>query len=139
MIRLRLTIIGIASLFIGIALAEATSPAYFDTGEEFKGPMYKVGVPKDHMVDEEGTSFVTIETDTQKTYTGELAISEALNDEVVVVINTNLQAIKDKHEMHARLYIVGLVTAALGLILMLYSLFRNDIKSFFTQEKKDAQ
>ncbi len=139
MIRLRLTIIGIASLFIGIALAEATSPAYFDTGEEFKGPMYKVGVPKDHMVDEEGTSFVTIETDTQKTYTGELAISEALNDEVVVVINTNLQAIKDKHEMHARLYIVGLVTAALGLILMLYSLFRNDIKSFFTKEKKDAQ
>ena len=81
MIRLRLTIIGIASLFIGIALAEATSPAYFDTGEEFKGPMYKVGVPKDHMVDEEGTSFVTIETDNQKTYTGELAISEALNDE----------------------------------------------------------
>jgi hypothetical protein len=139
MTRLRFAIIGVAAIFIGIALAEATAPAFFGTTDEYKGPMYKVGVPKDHMVDEEGKSFVTIETSTQKTYTGELAISEALNDEVVVVINTNLQAIKDKHEMHARLYIVGLVTAALGLILMLYSLFRNDILAFFTKEKKDAQ
>ncbi len=139
MIRLRLTIIGIASLFIGIALAEATSPAYFDTGEEFKGPMYKVGVPKDHMVDEEGTSFVTIETDNQKTYTGELAISEALNDEVVVVINTNLQEVKEKHAMHKRLYVVGLALAVLGLLLMLYALFRNDIMALFIKEKKDEK
>ncbi len=139
MIRLRLTIIGIASLFIGIALAEATSPAYFDTGEEFKGPMYKVGVPKDHMVDEEGTSFVTIETDNQKTYTGELAISEALNDEVVVVINTNLQEVKEKHVMHKRLYVVGLALAVLGLLLMLYALFRNDIMALFIKEKKDEK
>ncbi len=139
MIRLRLTIIGIASLFIGIALAEATSPAYFDTGEEFKGPMYKVGVPKDHTVDEEGTSFVTIETDNQKTYTGELAISEALNDEVVVVINTNLQEVKEKHAMHKRLYVVGLALAVLGLLLMLYALFRNDIMALFIKEKKDEK
>lgn len=139
MIRLRLTIIGITSLFIGIALSEATSPAYFDTGEEFKGPMYKVGVPKDHMVDEEGTSFVTIETDTQKTYTGELAISEALNDEVVVVINTNLQEVKEKHVMHKRLYVVGLALAVLGLLLMLYALFRNDIMALFIKEKKDEK
>lgn len=139
MIRLRLTIIGIASLFIGIALAEATSPAYFDTGEEFKGPMYKVGVPKDHMVNEEGTSFVTIETDNQKTYTGELAISEALNDEVVVVINTNLQEVKEKHAMHKRLYVVGLALAVLGLLLMLYALFRNDIMALFIKEKKDEK
>lgn len=139
MIRLRLTIIGIASLFIGIALAEVTSPAYFDTGEEFKGPMYKVGVPKDHMVDEEGTSFVTIETDNQKTYTGELAISEALNDEVVVVINTNLQEVKEKHAMHKRLYVVGLALAVLGLLLMLYALFRNDIMALFIKEKKDEK
>lgn len=139
MIRLRLTIIGIASLFIGIALAETTSPAYFDTGEEFKGPMYKVGVPKDHMVNEEGTSFVTIETDNQKTYTGELAISEALNDEVVVVINTNLQEVKEKHAMHKRLYVVGLALAVLGLLLMLYALFRNDIMALFIKEKKDEK
>ncbi len=139
MIRLRLTIIGIASLFIGIALAEATSPAYFDTGEEFKGPMYKVGVPKDHTVDEEGTSFVTIETDNQKTYTGELAISEALNDEVVVVINTNLQEVKEKHAIHKRLYVVGLALAVLGLLLMLYALFRNDIMALFIKEKKDEK
>lgn len=139
MIRLRLTIIGIASLFIGIALAEVTSPAYFDTGEEFKGPMYKVGVPKDHMVDEEGTSFVTIETDNQKTYTGELAISEALNDEVVVVINTNLQEVKEKHAMHKRIYVVGLALAVLGLLLMLYALFRNDIMALFIKEKKDEK
>ena len=67
MTRLRFAIIGVAAIFIGIALAEATAPAFFGTQDEYKGPMYKVGVPKDHTVDEEGRSFVTIETSTQKT------------------------------------------------------------------------